>query len=315
MKSVYLDQNAWIYLAHEYYHKDNSRGLSDTLKAVLEASESGKVIFPISIVHHEETAKNRHEIRRTKLFEFMIKVCKGYTIVPYVSVMEAEIRNVILSRLGRSPVYFDVIRKGAPYMLSTGYYLKSNIPLPAWLYKELTRATESPETLLMLLKNTNSSKYFRKKADRELKLLAEKLEAARIESKKIPEKHRYGVELYKVFRDTLNVPIVKTLAELQVSVRPQALGLNGRAGLENFLGDIPTLYVVFTLMYRRNLLMDRKIQKNDFNDVNALAISIPYCDVVITDKFWASVAVQAKMDKKFQTVILPSVNRLEEHFK
>uniref|UniRef100_UPI001C54523B hypothetical protein n=1 Tax=Mycolicibacterium vinylchloridicum TaxID=2736928 RepID=UPI001C54523B len=47
---------------------------------------------------------------------------------------------------------------------------------------------------------------------------------------------------------------------------------------------------------------------NDLNDVIALAIAVPYCDVVVTEKSWASLVNAAKVGKRFNTLVTRNIN-------
>jgi hypothetical protein len=50
---------------------------------------------------------------------------------------------------------------------------------------------------------------------------------------------------------------------------------------------------------------------NDLRDNAALAIAIPYCDVVVTDKeVWDVAAHRAHLDKEFDTAIFRSLTDL-----
>jgi len=53
---VYLDQKDWIYLARQYYDQSltASKDLSNT---VIRAADTGSAIFPLSIVHFDETLR------------------------------------------------------------------------------------------------------------------------------------------------------------------------------------------------------------------------------------------------------------------
>ena len=50
------------------------------------------------------------------------------------------------------------------------------------------------------------------------------------------------------------------------------------------------------------------IWSNDLNDVSALAIAVPYCDVVITEKSWASMLTVAKVPERFETTVTRSLH-------
>lgn len=49
------------------------------------------------------------------------------------------------------------------------------------------------------------------------------------------------------------------------------------------------------------------------NDIASLAISIPYCDMVIAENMFTSIAIRLKLDKKYKTVILKDLKMLKNH--
>jgi hypothetical protein len=51
---------------------------------------------------------------------------------------------------------------------------------------------------------------------------------------------------------------------------------------------------------------NRGIRENDWVDMKALGFAIPYCDLVLTDKFMAEKARQGKLPKKYRTLVLPA---------
>lgn len=86
--------------------------------------------------------------------------------------------------------------------------------------------------------------------------------------------------------------------------------------LEDFdklLDNIPTAHCLFTLIYHRDNQFQRPIKINDFNDIWFLTLSIPYCDIVITDKEFASIAKRAKLDRKCNTIILSSIRQMKRY--
>lgn len=89
--------------------------------------------------------------------------------------------------------------------------------------------------------------------------------------------------------------------------------LNDRKRIEEFMIEMPTLYTSFRMTFQVQLDTGRKIQLNDIYDEVSLAIAIPYCDVVVADKFWAAIAKQCKLDKIYHTAILSSVKDVPSH--
>ena len=55
----------------------------------------------------------------------------------------------------------------------------------------------------------------------------------------------------------------------------------------------------------------RPIKVNDIADVWALSLAIPYSDIVVTEKMWASIAMkETKLAEKCNTRILKSIDEL-----
>jgi hypothetical protein len=83
-----------------------------------------------------------------------------------------------------------------------------------------------------------------------------------------------------------------------------------REDFQDFFENMPSLFCVFELTQRRDQLIQRLIDVNDINDIMALSMAIPYCDVVVTESMWKSIACQSGLDKKYRTVMLSSVQEL-----
>ena len=83
-----------------------------------------------------------------------------------------------------------------------------------------------------------------------------------------------------------------------------------REEFEKILKRIPTGLTLIQLMMYRDLQFHRPIFVNDIHDVWGLTLLIPYCDVVVTEKMWVSIARQSKLDKICKTDMLPSIRDL-----
>ena len=80
--------------------------------------------------------------------------------------------------------------------------------------------------------------------------------------------------------------------------------------IDEFLEKLPTALCSFTLLFQRDQQTQRAIQINDMADIWHLTLAIPYSDIVVTEKMWASIAKGAKLDEKCNTVILSSLSEL-----
>jgi hypothetical protein len=86
---IHLDTKDWIGLARGYYGR--ALELQKTAKMVLDISESGQAIFPLSLVHFIETVKNQNPGGRKRLAEYVIRVSQGWAILPAPIIIDLEI--------------------------------------------------------------------------------------------------------------------------------------------------------------------------------------------------------------------------------
>ena len=52
---------------------------------------------------------------------------------------------------------------------------------------------------------------------------------------------------------------------------------------------------------------------NDVHDIHALALTLPYCDIVITDRAMASQAVQTGLASRLNTIVISRLSDLRQH--
>jgi hypothetical protein len=83
--------------------------------------------------------------------------------------------------------------------------------------------------------------------------------------------------------------------------------------VESLFKDFKTTYVLHVLTYCRDQHIDRKIQENDIHDMAMLAIAIPYCRIVVTEKFWTNIAKHEHLDRDYETAILGSPAELADY--
>jgi hypothetical protein len=83
-----------------------------------------------------------------------------------------------------------------------------------------------------------------------------------------------------------------------------------RKDMDALIDAMPTALCLFTLIYHRDQQLSRPIQANDFNDIWFLTLAIPYSDIVVTERMWASIAVRSKLDRKCETKVFYSIQEL-----
>lgn len=321
MKRLYLDQNAWIYLSKSYYGIDKDTALNEICSHLMKSSDEGCIICPLSVNHIIETLKHQNKDRRKRFAEFIIKVSKGYTIFPYTKIIPWEIRNAVYGLFGKEQLDLSkvVIWKGISFSL--GAKVKVNIEgdIPKEIKDMFIEKLESPDALKMFLSGELSTESFHNNfsdGERINTDLVTNIERIRKEDNEIKDKKlRYRVNAEKYFRDNILPTIIKTLEDLGISFQTFQTLTSGWTveHMFNFFKQIPTSFCDFTLTYKRDRNVDRPVKKNDLFDIAALSIAIPYCDIVVTEAMFASIALQAKLDKLYDTKILKNLVEIKDY--
>lgn len=311
MRIIYLDQNIWINLSKAYYGIDKSLELKEVCDKLINASEEGNVICPLSVTHLIETLRHMNKDRRKRLAKFMVKISKGFTICPYTIVIPREIKNAIYKRLGMEPLDIskNVIGKGIAHSWGKICTIKGDVPEK--IRKELLEEFNSPEAMEYFLSEpTLAEKSKDRKNDYDL---INKIEEIRAEESKIKDKDLKYRVCAKKYLSSVLVPMVEKI-NIDWGLPKDTLisGFSEKQWFD-FFKDVPTSYCSFSLSDRVDRNLNRRTDKNDLYDISALAIAIPYCDVVVAESMFSSLAIQAKLHKEYDTIILSDVKTMNQY--
>ncbi len=87
---------------------------------------------------------------------------------------------------------------------------------------------------------------------------------------------------------------------------------NGKDWLTAFLDDIPAAAITMTLTEKEFRNADKTWKANDLRDADAMSAAIPYCDVVLTDKYAAAQLARSPAVTRLGTLVLPRLRDLNE---
>ena len=313
-KIVFLDQNAWIYLAQGHYGVN--RAFSEVAKLAVNASEDERVIFPLYIGHFAETAKNKKMERRERLSQFMVKLSKGNTLLPSNIAIEREIECACLQAITGETIDLLpwLLGKGYAHMMgSSGVQVEWDGVVPKEIEKinkMLSDKMLDPKTFVALVNcgiDKQQLKELTDNADKTVTLV----EDIRKRNAGIPKASRYKTEVVMYFDNSLLKRIVDFMLSKQLSPKLLDPVFSNKDSLIRFFRTMPSNYCLFELSYFRDMQPQRKIQSNDMNDLMSLCLAIPYCDVVVTERQWANGANQRGIDKEYKTLVLGSVTDLK----
>ena len=312
---IHLDQKNWIELARGYYRRAPS--LHRIAQNVVEKSQSGQAIFPLSLTHLDETVRNLNRERRQRLAKYMVLVSQGWAILPAPFILKPEIEDACLKHLGLPGYDLQsfAIKKGLSQLMGAKGTLVDkdpSKPLPQDLKKRLLKKLESPETRLRLMEiGFAQSELMELRANE--RATTEKLEQIRssLQSRIKDNDLRRRVTLANYLITEINPEVVKFL--LSIDVDPKIFAnkvLTDLERLTRFFQKMPTSYCTAQLTLYRDMQRMRRLQPNDLNDIMSLSIAIPYSDIVVTEKMWQRAIIQTKLNELRPTLILKCAKEL-----
>ena len=326
---VYFDLNHWIYLAQRV------RGRSDWVDAAFDACRAAKArgaaVFVLSAIHYAEMLKIRDPKQRRAIADVMEELTDFATLVSRVVVMELEV-DAVLDRISsheENRPSVALIGRGVRH----AFGLQSGLRIMGPTSDESVRVREQMGAVafdefvakanLMLERGV-----LRGPTDDEVDGLrtlgwnpVEALKTA--ENRAAEERDQVGrldADGGRWRRGRLRdvVAARELLIEFK-TILPRALA-DRRLSLEDVICDprsanafvraMPSTEVSIQLKTAWHRNRYKGWTANDIYDIDALALAVPYCDVVVTEKACHHALTAAGVGRRMQTSILRDLRDL-----
>ena len=318
MVFIYLDQWVWIRLLRcRNEMQPEHPELDDALNRVMETSEKGTHIFPLSFYHWIETGKRGRVASKKELFKFMFTVSDFNTISPWVTILEHEVRNAIHRTLGTAQADLTdiVFIRGFEGVLGgkAKVVYKNGRELEKEYQEKLDEYLTDPEKMAEFMLSVNDDRVTHE-TDEGFSKLAKWTEEYRSEEYGTKDKKlRRNIAYLRFFGDIIAPKLVKYLLELGIDpLLFKRTHLDTSDKVIEFIKLVPTGYIVELLNYENLIDFSREVTTNDLYDIWAVSIAIPYCDMVVIERRWANILKQHRVDKEYSTRITHSINELKE---
>jgi hypothetical protein len=312
---VYLDQNKWIDLSRAYHGMPEGKEFQPALTKIQSAVLNKSAIFPLSFQHYFETNKDPDLERRRRLARVMAELSQGICISPQERMMQWELERALAQLFNeQSPEIPPTFGYGIPCAFGFSLIVKDQsgnyVALPKEQSEQIRDGITSFDATFNLLMEDDNVEFHDWAQEFQIthNNLAGKLEEFRKTVRKLGKlsrKRAYIVHL----ATALEEEITKVLGYFDKT--PEDLFSIGAEKLDAFWENIPTLDVEIELNVSRNEHWDRKIESNDATDIAFLNVAIPYCDVLVLEKYFHNLARNSKLDKKYNTRIIKSLSDLE----
>ena len=327
---VYLDLNHWISLAQASL--GHSKGISFTkaLEACRAARSAGTAVFVLSGTHYVEMLKIKDPSQRRALADVMEELTDFAALVSRVVVMELEL-TAMLDRLARKPSplpKIPLIGRGVRHTFGR----QSGLRIVGPSGDETGRARECmgtkafddfvAEACLQLERSA-----LRGPTDDEvekLRGLGWNPEAVtRVAERRAAEERNQALRLdgestwrRSRLRDVVSAR--ELVIEFQ-NILPRALAERGlvlsdvipdQQSARAFVRAMPSTDVSIELKTAWHRNRDKQWTANDINDIDAMSLAVPYCDIVVTDKACHHALQTARLGKRMDTDLLRNLGDL-----
>lgn len=315
-KCVYLDQNKWIDLARAHYGRADGEPFRETLNVVQTAVADGRIILPMSAVHIMETVAPADPARRQRLAEFIVGLSGNQTIATHMIIMKLEIRQAVLRKLGQD--YTAVVR---PFIVQDGLYGALDVEpqirgVPDHIVQEVLRIAYLPETSVQILCEAVGREEVAEFRRQHEEAVIQVEEARRRAARDLTPEQKHRAELFELLTNGMPGQHLRTvLAELGVSVRDFTARFSSPEEWLEFAHSIPTLDVLVTLHLARDRELARPVHRNDFKDMAFLTVAVPYCNIVVVERYFAHLVQANGLADRYGTTVITDLNALPENLR
>lgn len=301
-KKIYLDLNKYIELSRIWQRRSDDE--SGILQFINEKKKSDELVFPISSTHIIELAKHSNFERRRRLAETMWNFSNGLVFINPTEILNFEIDRAIetVFGIGKKEDSIDLLHKNL---------LKGFAPLD-----DLTGLLKvSPEIIESLSELFQEQEewigFVASYSDQSRKIVMDKIYKG---NKRITNSINNNRSVLNNENEDMmkRVNMAGLMLDTQdrVSERLENFGLNmndvqdlGLEKITNFYLSIPSFDIEFQMKIQSFKNKEKDSVENDVFDIGFLSTAICYFDMVITEKYWANIAKQAKLHIKYNTII------------
>lgn len=310
--TVYLDQNKWIDLARAATGHPRGKQFEPLLEELTAAARDGRARFPLSLTHYLETGKKADRKKRMELATTMLTLAGHVRIAPAQRIVPWEIRRAMVEEFDLDVEVQDIEifgdgvahAAGSEDLSSAVLDRIGDLALPEDVRVEVERSGRAAYEA-MILADVLPAGVSHPLRDG-LRQVRDRTDARFVEGQRdvadaILEhgRHRLADIMLATAYSDIRLPIAEAAFELGLQP-PQVV-----EHIEGIIRRTSSRWVEMKLRHQRQANSQIQWQGNDLNDVIALSIAVPYCDVVVTERSWSSMINAAKANERFGTTVTP----------
>lgn len=321
MLRVYLDQNKWIDLARAAHGRPDGARFVDALDAARAAVEAGRARFVLCGARYMENLQRRDLESRTRLGRVMIELSRFETLAPPSVIVPAELDQALHAEFGRpvDPTFPAIFGFGAAHAFGQSSLAYTTPPEAATLPPNVRAAFEREATIMSeTAALIGPPDNFMPEVRDVIQARPFSREYAAAENELSQRLAAQGYGRGERLTDAVTATVLRDIREplydalRRAPVTEDEFFALGREGFKRLIGRLPSRRVTVEMRRARHANPQKRWEPNDLNDVSALAIAVPYCDVVVTERSWVHVLTTAGADRTNDTILISDVAQIPE---
>lgn len=316
---LYLDQNKWILLLKE--HINGVDGDDSTLSRLRELVVEGEIVCPLSLIHLIETSSYSNKESVDEMFNLMLDLSLNQTVAPLPVVRDEEIWKEVDEFLSRgSSMEGKVFGDGLAFALGGRHYdvVAESGEMGDKKRREILDTIESEWATKEYLDLQDVRETFGSREHEQESI--KKFEEGRMENEERfnDNSRRRKHEVFGYFKEFVIPEVIQKQTQELAKMPDDKLfdildhdiemeRLESEEYAWEWIQAFPAVYTYVSLTSERDLQKDRDIKGNDLNDIMALSVAIPYCDMVVTENFWTHLSQQVGLDELYGTNVTTDI--------
>lgn len=314
-KCLYLDQNKWIDLARAHNGKPDGTKFRQCLNVVRTAVSSGKLIVPYSLENAVEAMVSRDVGRRTRLAEFMVGLSENKTLLSEQFVVPLEIVNATRWLFNLPAIESprkSIVNFGFAHAIGIDGFLET--VFPAQFGPKLAADLNTADsTVSYLVQCGNKRDCVQGARDGEANA-RQLFQLDRLKTEDMNRNDRLKFELRNLIRKNrrYQIAVKATLTAIGRTANEFEAAMKLDGNVAKFINAAPSLDVYIGLRILRDRDKDREVEHNDIRDLDWMSVAAPYCNFVVSEKYWGKKLSIHGFDSKYGTVLLTDLQKLPD---
>jgi hypothetical protein len=327
---VYLDMNHWISLAQAATGHAQGAGHLEALDACRATRSAGVALFPLSGTHYVEMYNIKDPRQRRDVAAVMEELSGFATLASRSTVMVAEVRAALDALIGRQVQTDGVDLLG--FGVGPAFGIRGGLHICDADGRDITDqfAAGGGAPTLAELQLQFERATLAGPADEDLPALSRQgydpLAAIKVAEERANQEEEQRSRLdhdsgWRRGRLEDVVAVRELLLELwdivQRALRERGHAqddiLGDRQSIRRFIRSMPSTEVAVVLKTMRHRDATLQWTANDINDIDAFSLAVPYCDLVVTEKFAHHMLTVSRVTKRMNTVVLRKLTELPRH--